>query len=207
MNKEKLVELGLEDDKIKSILGIYQESIKEYVAKADHDLVKTELDQTKQTVASRDKQIDELKKFEGTTQELQARVEKLSNDNKQLSEEHEKTLQTERKRNKVHMALINDDKNVPHDADLIIGMLQMDRISLDNSGNLVGLQDQKEALIKDSPFLFKEAVVAPGGTKFTPQGEEPESGEENRNSPSTDAIKIAERLASQRRKMLGLDSK
>ena len=107
MTKDQLLALGLTEEQATNILKVHREAIDgQYVAKHRFDEVNGELKTSKEQLAERDKQITELKKFEGDNKSLQEKIESLETENKQKDEQHEATFALERKKNAIKLALI-----------------------------------------------------------------------------------------------------
>jgi hypothetical protein len=166
MNEQDFVALGLDKEAAKKCAGKSAEELTALKAAQ-----KTELDAVRTQVTERDSQISELKKFSGTADELKKKVEALQGENKAKSAEYEKALLTERKKNAVRSALLSDESR-PHDVDMVVQMLDLDKVSVDETGKIVsGFREQDENLRKEKSFLF-----ADGKGAFTPHGGTPPEG-------------------------------
>lgn len=166
MDEKELLELGVAKEVAAKVASA---SIKEL------ESVKTqassELTTLKAQVTERDGQITELKKFKGSHEELQKKIEELENENKVKSTEFEKALLIERKNNAIRSSLITDSLGKPYDVDLVIGMVDIDKVSVDQNGKIVGgFKEQIDTIKKEKAFLFQKAE------KFSPSGKPPANG-------------------------------
>ena len=107
MDKEKLIAMGLNEEQVADVLKLHKEAIdSNYVPIHRFNEVNTELKTTRAALADRDKQIEGLKKFEGTATELQAKVKELEDANKAADAKYKQELAAERQRNAVKLSLL-----------------------------------------------------------------------------------------------------
>lgn len=166
MNEQELLELGVAKEVAAKVASA---SIKEL--ESVRTQVSSELTKLKTQVTERDGQITELKKFKGSQEELQKKIEELENENQVKSTEFEKALLIERKNNAIRSSLISDSLGKPHDADLVIGMVDIDKVSVDQNGKIVGgFKEQIDTIKKEKAFLFQKAE------NFSPSGKPPANG-------------------------------
>ena len=188
MTKEQLLAAGLSEEHATSVLKIYKDVIDgNFIPKHRFDSVNTELKTVKEQLAERDAQIGELKKFEGDSKELNEKIKQLETANKQKDSEYQANLATERKKNAVRMALLEDDKGKPHDTEMVMGLFNLDNIVLDETTGKItsGYKEQSENLRKEKLFLFEEKTDPNNkGTGWKPRGNEPKDGEDN-GAPDT----------------------
>lgn len=166
MTEQELIELGLSKE---LALKVSSASLKEI------DEVKNSINNEtlslKKQISERESQITELKKFKGSNEDLQKKIEELENQNKITSTEFEKALGIERKKNAIRSCLLSDPSEKPHDIDLVIGMVDIDKVSVDENGKIVGgFKEQIDSVKKDKSFLFKK------DEKFSPSGKPPANG-------------------------------
>ena len=173
MKKEQLLALGFTEEQVTNILKLYKEAIDgNYVAKHRFDEVNGELKTTKEQVTERDKQIAELKKFEGDSIALQEKITALENDNAAKDKEYKANLALERKKNAIKLALLEDENGKPHDVDMVMGLFNLEQVVIDEETGKItsGYKEQNEALRKEKAFLFGEAQKAPEGGETPPEG-------------------------------------
>lgn len=115
-------------------------------------------------VEERDKQIATLKKDPEATETLKATIKKLQDDNKAAAETSAKEMDDLKRQTAVKIAIASDAQ----DAEIVAGLFDTSKIVFDDQGNVTaGLNEQKERLMKDKPFLFKtkdtQSHYAPNG--------------------------------------------
>ena len=193
MKRKFLEDLGLEKDVIDKIMDENSADIGR--AKGEFENVKTELDSTKKMLSDRDKQLEELKKTSGDAESLKAQIEKLQNENKAKDEAHEAEIKQLKVDSAVASAITNaKGKN----AKAIKALLDLTKAELDDDGNVKGLKEQLEALMKsdDSKFMFDTETKKPnvkGATVGEPsdeQGEKTITKEQFRKMSYKDKVKI-----------------
>lgn len=119
----------------------------------------------------RDTQLAELKKSAGDNEALKEQISKLQNDNKTAAEQYEKDMQDLKLATALKLTLAGE----AHDPDLVAGLLDKDKIEMNEDGSIKGgLDDQLKGLRESKAFLFTEK---PKGPKFKgiqpPEGSEP----------------------------------
>ena len=205
MDKEKLIAVGLNEEQITNVLKLHKEEINSnYIPIHRFNEVNTELKTARASLADRDKQIEGLKKFEGTTAELQAKVKELEDANKAADAKYKQELAAERKRNAVKLSLLDDAEGKPHDVEMVMSLFNLDAIEVDESGKITkGFKEQCEAIRKDKAFLFvsKTEPGKPAGWK--PAGTPPADGD--KGGQSTDpSVSFGKSLAQIKLSMMGI---
>ena len=179
MKKEQLLAAGFSEEQATSILKIYKDAIDgQYIPKHRFDEVNGELKTAKEQVAERDKQIKDLKKFEGDSQALQTRIKELEDANKQKDSEYKANLALERKKNAVRLALLEDENGKPYDAEMVMGLFNLDNVVMDeNTGKISsGYKEQSESIRKEKTFLF-ESKTNNKNPGWNPRGNDPKDSE------------------------------
>ena len=185
MTKEQLLAAGFTEEQATNILKLHKEAIDgNYVAKHRFDEVNTELKTTKEQVIERDKQITELKKFEGDSKALQEKITALENENAAKDKEYKANLALERKKNAIKLALLEDENGKPHDVDMVMGLFNLEQVVIDEATGKIssGFKEQNDAIRKEKAFLFspKEDVNKGGDGKpagWKPAGTPPADGD------------------------------
>lgn len=205
MDKKKLVEMGLTEEQATKISDMLKSG---YVEKSKLDEKTTEAKNLKEQLDERDKQITELKKFEGDNGALKEKIKEMETANKTKADEYSKSLLTERKKSAIRFALLEDEAGKPHDVSMVAGMFNLDNINLNEDGSIAsGFKEQNETLRKDKAFLFnvaQEAGKQGAGTKRV--GNPPADGQQK--PPVTDTPEAyGARLAKNRLQMYGIKVK
>lgn len=185
MTKEQLLAAGVPEDKIDGILKIYKESIDgNYIPKATFEVERTKVKDLNTEIANRDTQISELGKFKGTAEDLQIKVTKLEQDNKDAKTKYDEELTRVVNTNGLLGAL----KDVVIDPDDIISRLDLEKITFKDGVPTSGLDDQINAFKESKPHYFPTATTTkeskPQGWVF---GKTPSEGSDTGAVVSKDA--------------------
>lgn len=174
--KELLKTLGIADADIDKIdAEVRKELPKHFVPKSQYNDVAEARKKAEEALADRDKQLDELKKTAGTSEELKKQIEDLQAANKEAREKYEAEMKELRTNTALKLALANE----VHDADIVLGLIDKTKIELDDNGNVkAGLDDQVKALRESKAFLFVEKDGT--GAKF--RGAKPPEGSDKGSS-------------------------
>lgn len=205
MNKEQLLAAGFSEAQVTSILDMYKKSLDgQFVPKHRFDEINSELKDVKQQLTDRDGQIQGLKKFEGDSQALKDKIKELETANKQKDEEYKATLALEKKKNALRLALLEDGNGKPHDADMVMGLFDLNKIVFDESTGKItdGYTNQSELIRKEKGFLF-EVKQEPGKNGWKPKGTEPKDGDNNSNTGTLEAY--GRSLAAVKLGMMGIN--
>ena len=205
MDKEKLIAAGLNEEQVTSVLKLHKEVLDgNYVPIHRFNEVNSELKTTRISLADRDKQIEDLKKFEGTAAELQDKVKKLEEANKVADEKHKQELAAERKRNAVKLSLLDDAEGKPHDVEMVMSLFDLDAIEVDESGKITkGFKEQHETIRKDKAFLFASKTDSSKPAGWKPAGTPPADGD--KGGQSTDpSVSFGKSLAQIKLGMMGV---
>lgn len=167
MDKEMLKELGIDDEKANKVLELY--SAKEAKAEEDKKAAVLESEQLKESVKNYEAQLNSLKQTSGDSEALKAKIAELEEENKAKVGEYQKKLDAQRTQTAVRLALLSREHR-PHDAEIVASLIDLDKIEIDEKGNIRrGLDKQIEALEEKRPFLFEQGTKAPTGAKpFAP---------------------------------------
>lgn len=155
MNKEELIALGLTAEQADKVIAGYGNTI----PKSRFDEVNTAKKQLEKDIASRDQQLEELKKVDAAG--LQAKIAELQQENTTAKEQYEKELKETQLSSAIKLALAGK----VHDAGIAIRELDTTKIELDDKGNVkAGLDEQLKTLQESKSFLF---VPEKKGQTFT----------------------------------------
>lgn len=175
MTKEQLLAAGFTEEQVTNILKLHKEAIDgQFVAKHRFDEVNAELKSAREQVTERDTQINELKKFEGDTKALQEKITALETDNADKAKDYQNKLNQIKKQNAVKLALLEDENGRPHDADMVMGLFNLEQITIDESTGKItgGFKEQAENVRKEKAFLFS-SKESTGGEPTKPPGWKP----------------------------------
>ena len=158
MEKEKLIELGTQlgititDELADKILAMHKETLdNQFVPKSRFDEVNEKNKTLTTQISERDASIAELKK----NVDDKASKDKIAELEQQLAnkdKEHALQLASEVKKVKI----ISEIAGKVHDNDLIVNLLNMDEITVNDNGTIIGLNEQLDTLKQTKGFLFKD---------------------------------------------------
>ncbi len=103
-------------------------------------------------LADRDKQLEELKKTAGASEDLKKQIEQLHADNKKKDENYQAQLKDITLTNAIKLAVAGK----VHDEALVAGLVDKEKLVIDGD-KVVGLEDQLKGLQENKAFLFKPA--------------------------------------------------
>lgn len=152
MKREELKGLGLSDEQVDKVMGIHGTDVNDL--KGQVSQLTTERDTLKQRATDSDKQLNELKAAHKDDKDFQAEIDKLKADNKAKDDAASKQLKETQLNYQTELALV---KAGALNTKAASALIDKDKLSLDEKGNVTGLDEQLEALKSDdsSKFLFK----------------------------------------------------
>lgn len=162
MKRNQLKDLGLDEDQIKAVMDLNGEDINN--AKSGNDAIIEENNALKAQIAERDKDLKNLRKNTKDNEELSNSYKKLETKYKNDTADLTNKLNQTRLTSAVDRAL---SASKVRDTKAIKGFLDMDKVKLDDQGNLSGLDEQIKEIRQTAPYIFDE------GTK---QNYEPNNG-------------------------------
>src|SRR5690554_1870709 len=140
--KELLKKAGVEESKLDAIVGDIGKALPEhFVPKARYNEVAEAKKKLEGDVAERDKQLEELGKAAGVSEELKAQIQKLQDENKEAKAKYEADLKNLQLTSAIKSALAGK----VHDEDLVAGLVDREKLVVDGD-KVVGLDDQIKAL-------------------------------------------------------------
>ncbi|MEE6709800.1 phage scaffolding protein [Lacticaseibacillus paracasei] len=152
MKREELKGLGLSDEQVDKVMGIHGTDVNDL--KGQVSQLTTERDTLKQRATDSDKQLNELKAAHKDDEDFQAEIDKLKADNKAKDDAVSKQLKETQLNYQTELALV---KAGALNTKAASALIDKDKLSLDEKGNVTGLDEQLKALKSDdsSKFLFK----------------------------------------------------
>lgn len=163
MNKEQLIALGLTEDQVDKVIAGYGQM----VPKSHLDEKIQEAKDLKEQLTDRDTQLADLKKNVGDNEDLKKQIEDLQAENKTKDEEYQAKMKELSLNAALKLSLAND----VHDSDLVLSLIDKEKIELAEDGSIkAGLDDQVKALRESKAFLFveKQGDKPPAFKGFTP---------------------------------------
>lgn len=187
MNREFLKGLGLEDEAIDKIMKEHGQTVNGLKEKANKtETLEGQIEDYKQQLVDRDKQLDELSKKAKGNEELTAQIDELKQQNKATKNEYEQKLQEQAFEHKLESTLSSAKvKNVK----AVKALLDLDSVKLDGD-KLLGLDDQLESLKEKESYLF-EPETKPGFPRMVAGGN-PDGGGDTKNPFSKEHWNLTE---------------
>lgn len=151
MKKEFLAQLGLNEEQAQAVLVQYGKDVTSI--KASNEQLQTQVDELQTQVGDRDKQLKKLEKAAGDNAELQKEIADLREKNEKQANEWQNKISEQSKNFSISNALRDAGaKNVK----AVTALLDMDKVSVDDNGNLLGLSDQVKSLQETDAYLFAQ---------------------------------------------------
>ena len=145
MNKEALIALGLTEEQATKVV----EGFGSMIPKSRFDEVNDSKKQLETDLASRDKQLEELKKVDAAG--LQTKITELQQENAEAKTKYENDLKASQLSSAIKIALVGK----VHDSDIATSLIDTALIELDTEGKVTkGLDEQLKTLQESKPFLF-----------------------------------------------------
>lgn len=148
MKKEDLIAMGLTEDQAKKVMDSLDGN---FVTKARFNEVNEENKTLKQSVADRDKQLEDLKKSSGDNAELKKQIETLQQQNADQKKAHDAEMAQLKLDNAIDAALTAAGaKNIK----AVRAMIDISKMKLGEDGTVEGLPDAIKAVQKSDSYMF-----------------------------------------------------
>lgn len=149
--KELLKNAGIEESKIDNIVAeVNKEAPKHLIPKDKFNDLSERAKKLETDIADRDKQLEDLSKAAGASEELKAQIAQLQQENQTAKEQYQKELQNITLTSAIKSAITGK----VHDEDLVAGLFDREKLVIDGD-KVVGLDDQLKTLQESKAFLFK----------------------------------------------------
>lgn len=153
MKKEDLIAMGLTEEQAKKVMDSLDGNFVTKTRFNEVNEVNEENKTLKQSVADRDKQLEDLKKSSGDNAELKKQIETLQQQNAEQQKAHEAELKQLKLDNAIDTALTAAGaKNVK----AVKPFIDTTKIKLGEDGKLTGLDEQLKEVQKTEGYLFAE---------------------------------------------------
>lgn len=148
MKKEDLIAMGLTEDQAKKVMDSLDGN---FVTKARFNEINEENKTLKQSVADRDKQLEDLKKSSGDNAELKKQIETLQQQNADQKKAHDAEMAQLKLDNAIDAALTAAGaKNIK----AVRAMIDTSKMKLGEDGTIEGLPDAIKAVQKSDSYMF-----------------------------------------------------
>ena len=153
MKKEEFVKIGVSEELAAACEKASLEELKDFVPRARMNEVNEENKTLKQSVADRDKQLDDLKKSSGDNDELKKQIETLQQQNADQQKAHAEEMAKLKLDNAVETALTAAGaKNTK----AVRSLFDVSKLKLADDGSVEGLKEQIAAVQKSDPYMFTD---------------------------------------------------
>lgn len=186
MKLEDLIKEGLTEDQAKKVLALHKQAIDgNFVTKEAFNAERDKVKAANETIADRDKQIKELGKFKGTAEELQKKVDDLTEENGKAKKEYEDKLKDMEEVTAIKASIVDR----VHNPDDILSRLDRTKLTFADGKVVAGLTEQLDAINQTHPHYFKEAKGDDSNKGGLPGGWHPfgKSPDESKSQGGTDS--------------------
>lgn len=171
MEKQDLLDLGLEEETAKQVLVLHAKDIQ--AANAKTATAEQERDDLKGQLGERDKQLTKIKQSAGDNEELKEQIKTLQDTNKQTATDFQAKLDKQARDFKIEQALSNAQAKNPK---AVKALLDLGEVKVDGD-RLLGMDDQLKALKESDGYLFEDTEPdgnqSKGGVHIFPKGNPP----------------------------------
>lgn len=168
MEKQDLLDLGMDEELAKKVLIVHAKDIQ--AANAKTATAEQERDDLKGQLGERDKQLTKIKQSAGDNDELKEQIKTLQDTNKQTATDFQAKLDKQARDFKIEQALSNAQAKNPK---AVKALLDLEEVKVDGD-QLLGMEDQLKALKESDGYLFEDTEPdgsqSKGGVHIFPSG-------------------------------------
>lgn len=185
MKREDLEKLGLSEEQINSVMAEHGKTMNALNAKLS--TAEESVRALNEQIAARDKDIKDLKKSATDNEDLSQRYTDLEKRYKQEKSDFDKKIADAKLDHAIDMSLVGK----VHDSSIVRGLLDRTKLTLDDAGNLTGLDEQLTPLQESKGFLFIQKETPPANPSV--YGAQPTGTKDNNKPQATgeDALLFA----------------
>lgn len=180
---QAIIEKNLKESKTELLFENSEE--RQYVNKARLDEVIGQREKEKKSNEEALAKIKGLELEAGKATEIQAIVDSLTAEKAEL----EKQIQNGSK-NRIIAEAMSKYERVPHNADDILSMLDMDKVVI-NGNEVIGLNEQLNSIVASKDYLFKPVQGGTGNTGNGGQGNDGGNGPQNEEDFVKDVLALS----------------
>lgn len=136
----------------------------------------------------RDKQLEDLSKAAGATEELKKEIQRLQDENAEAKKNYETELKTTKLTSAIKAAI----GGKVHDEDLVMSLIDSEKLIVDGD-KVAGLDEQLKELQETKSFLFKQEDG--GGSTFAFRGTPPPDGSPGGGGTSDKSVEFGKKIA------------
>ena len=158
MKKEEFVALGISEELAAKAEAASLKELEGYATKEQLNTVNAENKSLKQSVADRDRQLEELRKSSGDSADLKKQIEELQKANKEDAKKHADEMKELRLTNAIKLAVAGK----VHDEDMAAALFDRSKLVLSEDGKVAGLEGQLKSIREAKGFLFQPNASGQG---------------------------------------------
>ena len=147
MDKDFLKKLGLTDEIADKVMDQHDKDVQQL--KDNNAELQSTNDSLNEQITSNAKQLKDLKKVAGDNEELQAKLDKAMSDSQEREKKLKDQIATQRKNFAVGNALRDAGAK---NSKAVEALLDLDKVSLDDNGQLIGISDQIDRIKKSDSY-------------------------------------------------------
>ncbi|WP_251455255.1 phage scaffolding protein [Veillonella intestinalis] len=164
--EELLKELGITEDKVESATAAIKAYLDgSYVPKSRFNEVNTAKNSLEEQLVTRAKEMKALQQQAEGAKDVEA-LQKQINDLTQKQKTDQENYKSQLEKLKLDNAIALQLTGKAQDIDIVSGLINRDKLIVNEDGSITGLTEQVEALQKDKAFLFKSE----SNPVYTPKG-------------------------------------
>lgn len=152
MKKEDFVAIGIEEKLAEKAAAESKKELAGYVPKDRFDEVNQSKKQLETSVEEYKNQLETVKASAGDNETLRQQITELQTQNQQKDADYQKQLNDLKLTNAIKLAIADSAQ----DSDLVVGLINKEKLILGDDGKVTGLDEQVKALKENKAFLFKE---------------------------------------------------
>ena len=163
MKLNDFIKLGLDEETAKKCETASLEELKDYIPKYRFDEVNSEKKKLESVIKERYKQLEDLKKSSGDSEELKKQIEQLQKDNKSREEEY----LAEMKKFKIDSAIDKalSSAGAKNNKSVKALLEEVEKFDIKEDGTIKGLEDQIKKIKESEPYLFNSHETMVKGLK------------------------------------------
>lgn len=168
LDKKFLLDIGIEDNKlISDILSEYEKDISEN-KKGYEEQISIKSNMIKELENNNAKLVSQLEEEVKTLKGGQEDIQKWKTKVEDMTKAHKTEIQSIQTNNAnlIKKLTIKSRLTDSHDADLVVGLINLDDVIMDTKGNILGgLDEQIDSIKQSKSYLFKPVKPNVEGTK------------------------------------------
>lgn len=152
MTREELKALGIDGETLEKVMALHGKDIEKYKN------VESENQMLKKQVESTNSALKDLQEKANGNEELVKQIESMKEESAKAKSDFEETIKTMKINSAVDNLLTSKKaKNIK----AAKALLDMEKVGLDDKGNVIGLNEQWDSIYKGNEFMFGDSPSVP----------------------------------------------